>query len=382
MSDNHYLKDIKEPIGLLYMPQLESLEIQNCELGDNGIAILAKDLSHLVKIRELNVANNQMTSSGLLELSKGMARCKGLTSLRLQKNNLGKDGYFVLASWLRELILLEVLNISECCIADKGASIVAGSILSGSLKKLSMRSNGFTIKGSQEVFEHLQRPPALEHIDFSDNCIFLPTEKIGRSMSMDIMTDSEPFTRFLQYKAPLSHLSLWKCGIGEHRIFQDYSKYESFKELTYVCFQENKIHDEFAIDFAVCIKNHSRYLQHLNLRHNSIGTQGALELADALKMQDYLEEVLLDRNVIGDPGAIRIVEVCTSKSSVKSVDLSCNYISRETMSKIAGDIGREEKWVQVVPADKTFQRAGKMSEGSDENKFVVQKLGDNFTVIT
>lgn len=373
ISNNPGLKKATQPLGLMYMSALESLEIKNCQLRDEGIMVLAKDLRHLKKLRELNVADNGMSSTGLLELSKGLSG-RGLTNLRLQKNNLGRDESFVLASWLRELILLEVLNISECSIADKGAAVVARALVSTSLRKLSIRNNGFTTKGSQDFFHYFVRPASLEHIDFSENKMFTSLER----------SDVGPFLKFLQQKSSFSHLSFYKCGLGHRTLFQDTELYSvSFEQLTYLCLQENDLRDDFVRGLADCIRQHSQYLQHLNLRQNNIGNKGATALAYALGKQAFLKEVFLDRNVIGDEGAKELIRQCVSHEHFTLLDLSCNNISGVTLSQTTLDMEEKNKQLEAGHAlSSTVLPKGLPDKtGHETDAFQVRRIDGKFVVV-
>lgn len=384
ISENKYV-DTNEPPGMMYMRALESLEIQNCELGDKGISLLAIDLAHTMKLRELNVANNQMSYVGLLELSKALTAHTCINGLRVHKNCLGQEGSLVLASWLRRLIILEVLNISECSIGDKGGLIIAGSLKSQSLRKLSLRENGLTAQGSRDFFQTFHRPLSLEHLDFSGNAIFTPSHAECIAMAEDLAPSAEvePFVDFLQQPTPMSHLSLWNCCIGEKRIFQNLRNHKGFQEMTYLCLQENKITDDFGKDIAKCIRT-GTYLQHLNLRQNQIGTMAAKAIAESLSKQMHLKEVLLDRNEIGDDGAECIVKICASLPNIECIDLSYNNISKDMMGRIINDFINSIKIMKfpIKSGGSSDSTVETVQDTMDDNVFLIKKEGSKWLIKT
>ncbi|XP_053374559.1 uncharacterized protein LOC123532121 [Mercenaria mercenaria] len=389
ISDNDIFQGSSQPIGLMYITSLERLEIQSCHLGDDGMKLLAVDLHHMQKLRELNIANNRITSRGLLALTKALSKNRRISGLRIHKNYIGKEGSLILASWLESMILLEVLNISECGIGDKGSTMIASALVSRSLRKLSMRKNDITPKGSRDFFKTFHRPPYLEHLDFSENALFAVSDRRTIAVAADLFptASKEPFLKFLQDPTPMSHLSLWNTCLGEKRLFQGWQNYKCFADMTYLCLQENNLSDDFARDISECIiQSNCSNLQHFNLRQNHIGNMGAIDIAKALSKQMYLKEVLLDRNEIGDEGAKQIMGSCISLPSVERIDLSCNNISRQMMDSIVNDLYQihSTHTYDGVPISEDTQRVipdiVKIPSSFDENSFIVKKDYDKYLI--
>lgn len=411
-----------QPLGLMHMRWLESLHIQNCDLGDEGMKVLAWDLIKMENLRDINVANNLMSSKGLLQLVNALATNRRITFLRIQGNYIGEEGSLILAGFLEGLILLEVLNISECGIGDEGSAMVAESLVSRSLRKLSMRKNELTAMGSRLFFKTFSCPPYFEHLDFSQNCLLDPSDKINAKATDDMSPCSfhEPFVEFLQQPVPLIHLCLWNTKVAEKRLFYGLQNCRSFNEIRYLCLQENNLTDEFVQDLTECIVQGCCYLQHFNLRQNCIRTSGAIHIARALSTQRYLQEVLLDRNEIGDEGANQIVKSCASLPGIRLIDLSYNNISQTMLGTIGSeleeiiqDMGKEvddsfsnlqDDIVVQYKRQLIFQMLGaemstddfeetshirfgvprvtemKIMESLDENIFIIERKGDTFYI--
>ena len=316
------------PLGLMFLPNLVTLEIQGCGLEDKGIGYLADDLRYVHKLRVLNVSYNSMTAKGLLELSTGLSDCTGITSLRLQKSNLGSYGSVIFANWLQKLVLLEVLNISDCNIDDNGIELITKSMKSKAMLKLSMRNNDLR---RQAVFENTMQATLLNHFDYSENLVY--DSDLYRRGRPDDVEDQESFEKFLQGPFQWRHLSFWKCNIGYRRVFQCVEEYQSLASLSYICLQENHLGDEFLCDLSACLKKHCQVLSHVNVRQNHISDIGINVLAAALMDQNYLSEIFLDRNCICDEGAESILTCCLTLPLFKKLDMSCNNVSKYMISE-------------------------------------------------
>jgi Ran GTPase-activating protein (RanGAP) involved in mRNA processing and transport len=388
ISDNALFEKTCRPVGLMFATSLKNLEVQNCSLGDDGLKHLAVDLSNMAHLRQLNIANNRITASGLLSLTKAMGGNKAMTGLRIHKNYFGRDGSVILASWLESLILLEVLNVSECGIGDKGSPIIASSLVSRSLKKLSMRKNELSPRGSRDFFRNFQRPPYLEHLDFSENKIFATSDRRSLSVAEDLSptAQEEPFLDFLLQPRAMNHLSLWNTYLGQKRIFMSLNSYTCFEEMTYLCLQENNISDDFARDVCECIKlSNCIYIQHFNLRQNHIGNNGAKCIAEMLGAQKYLKDILLDRNEIGDEGANQIASASMFLPSFQFLDLSCNNISRGRIMRIVWELEARVKTEQEssYPGIKLGEGGIIQKQSSyEENNFKINREMDKFLVTT
>lgn len=363
-----------QPLGLMHMRWLESLHIQNCDLGDEGMKVLAWDLIQMEHLRDINVAKNLMSFKGLLQLVKALATNSRITFLRIQGNYIGEEGSVILAGFLEGLILLEVLNISECGIGDKGSAMVAESLVSKSLRKLSMRKNELTAMGSRAFFKTFSCPPYFEHLDFSQNCLLDPSDKINAKAAHDLSPCSfdEPFVEFLQQPVPLIHLCLWNTKVGEKRLFCGLQNYRSFHEIRYLCLQENNLTDEFVQDLTECIVRGCCYLQHFNLRQNCIRTSGAMRIARALSTQLYLQEVLLDRNEIGDEGANQIVKSCASLPGIRLIDLSYNNVSQTMLGTIRSEL---EEIIQQMGKEFDDSFSDPQEDINLQDKIIFQMLG-------
>ncbi|KAL0245109.1 hypothetical protein GEMRC1_009189 [Eukaryota sp. GEM-RC1] len=96
----------------------------------------------------------------------------------------------------------------------------------------------------------------------------------------------------------------------------------------------NSIGDEGAIAIAEALKVNSS-VSTIYLWKNSIGDEGASALVDALKINSSVVRLNLGENSIGNVGAIAIAEVIKVSTSVATIDLGYNSIGNDGAVSIA-----------------------------------------------
>ncbi|KAL0239799.1 hypothetical protein GEMRC1_009907 [Eukaryota sp. GEM-RC1] len=72
----------------------------------------------------------------------------------------------------------------------------------------------------------------------------------------------------------------------------------------------------------------------IDLRNNSIGPEGAIAIAEALKVNSSVSTINLGNNSIGNEGAIAIAEGLKVNSSVSSIYLHSNSINSQTQQSL------------------------------------------------
>ncbi|KAL0237753.1 hypothetical protein GEMRC1_012227 [Eukaryota sp. GEM-RC1] len=95
----------------------------------------------------------------------------------------------------------------------------------------------------------------------------------------------------------------------------------------------NSIGNEGAIALADALKVNSTVTQ-INLGYNSIGTEGAIALADALKVNSTVTKIDLGGNSIGNEGAIALAYALNVNSTVTKIYLGGNSIGSKTKQHI------------------------------------------------
>ena len=327
LGETNTFEQLSGSLGLRYMPKLEIIDLHGCNLRDRGTVFLCQELGLLHSLKEINISLNTISSWGLQEISNSLSQNHGITALRVQNNSIGPEGALVLAGWLKRLYLLESLNISGCNIEDVGVKHLSKAIVSKVVRQISMRDNHISEYGSLLFFETMRGKPLLEHLDYGNNLVFADGAIHEAITDGGMENLQSAFIKFLTEAEQWCHLSMWNCNLGVYRVFQDTEKYTSFKHLVQLCLQGNQIDDAFAEDVGCCLKKHCEDIQQINLRHNRIGSRGAVDIADGIAGKLHLKELLMDRNKISDDGVKSLLGVTLVIGHVMELDVSCNSLA-------------------------------------------------------
>ncbi|KAL0238607.1 hypothetical protein GEMRC1_013080 [Eukaryota sp. GEM-RC1] len=98
--------------------------------------------------------------------------------------------------------------------------------------------------------------------------------------------------------------------------------------VTRINLEFNSIGNEGAIALAEALKVNSTVTR-INLEYNSIGKEGAIALAEALKVNSTVTKFDLWRNSIGDEGAVALADALKVNSTVTEINLPDNSIGDE-----------------------------------------------------
>ena len=136
------LEDFSKAIVNGAMPQLQSLFLDNNNIGDAGIIALSDSLPRraMANVTVLNLNGNQIEAPGMASLLHAIARgaMAGLLDLRLAGNRIGDDGMKALSSALARGALpqLRVLVLNHNKIGDAGCSALAEAAAMGAMARL------------------------------------------------------------------------------------------------------------------------------------------------------------------------------------------------------------------------------------------------------
>ncbi|XP_046555761.1 uncharacterized protein LOC124265024 [Haliotis rubra] len=299
-------------IGLLRFHYMESLDLESTGLTDSMMPVLVKEIGNMGKLKAFNVGSNKISPSGFAILSSALITKSHLKALRIHNINLGDVGGSILGQLVFALKHLEILSIWGCNIGDEGVRILSEQLpVHGSLKRLSMRSNNMTSSSSPELCKKLS---ACRNIQFFD-C---------SSTSGDTENLPENLLILFQSSSAWDHVSLWDFDLGQIPLFNNPSDVQNLSNVTFLCLQKNSMSDDKIKQLSTCLF-FFRFIQHLNLRENMVGDEGAEALVRALENKEHLEELLLDWNIFSLVGGRALVQLALELDSLKSCDLSYSF---------------------------------------------------------
>ena len=109
-------------------PKLQSLDLGDCKLGDDGLShvcSLLEPTGNRTGLLELTLTGNQdITQAGWAQLAMAIANGCSLTSLFLDYTNIGDFGAGIFAVALAASKTIKIIDFEGCGISDTGAELL------------------------------------------------------------------------------------------------------------------------------------------------------------------------------------------------------------------------------------------------------------------
>jgi len=153
--------------GLAQNLGLMSLNLQNNDLGDEGVIYIAQALQQQSPslLQDLNLCSNSIGDAGCKELGNWLIESGSAKELHLKNNRIGADGAKCIGEGMGKNRSLKVLNISQNDLQDDGAVAIAEGILQGSpLKDLDMGTNSIGNQGANRLGEALSKNGPMQRV--------------------------------------------------------------------------------------------------------------------------------------------------------------------------------------------------------------------------
>jgi Ran GTPase-activating protein (RanGAP) involved in mRNA processing and transport len=152
---------------------LSVLDVRSNSITEQGaLSLQGMLLSKTSSLRELCLIQNELGSNGAAALGRGLMKNTTLTRLLISDNDIDQDGAKSLAHMLRANKSLQVLDISMNQIGNDGARYLANVLTkNNSLQTLIMRRNGITDEGATEVAKLLPIMQGLKELVMNKNSI-------------------------------------------------------------------------------------------------------------------------------------------------------------------------------------------------------------------
>ena len=112
------------------LKKLTTLILEACNIGEEGIKSIAKELYHLKSLEELNFTSNKFGSNGGIALANILSKLTSLKGLYIDENNLGLYASIAIVNEIKHLHQLYTINLSNNSIGDEGAKAIIDIYLS------------------------------------------------------------------------------------------------------------------------------------------------------------------------------------------------------------------------------------------------------------
>ncbi|XP_027725272.1 protein NLRC5 isoform X3 [Vombatus ursinus] len=324
--------------GLSHCNTVEELDLSKNEFGVESTRVLMGALEGKCQLRSLNLSSLQLDVLVLNELAQRLRGMSLLQRLDLSNSGLSSIGCSHLSACLRNATNLEDLNLSRNKIEDAGVqhlSPILPTLLQ--LRKIDLSWNGISPTGGQKLAEALTL------------CVQVEELHLGANTMGDLMAIR------LAQNLPQNLKVLYLCSNqigteGTLSLGQALARCQSIEEVSL----EENIFAEGILPLSKGLLK----LRKINLTSCKINDQMTKPLASSLVLCHDLEEILLAWNSLGNEGATELARVLPQMNQLKKLDLEGNQIGSLGAQLLAKGLAKGpgiqvicSLWKNPVPKD-------------------------------
>lgn len=176
LSNNSLLGDLAMPvISTSLLPFLESIDLSNCKIGDDGAKELADSLSTNTCLECIDLSKNNIGVKGAIAIGASLRKNKSLLEARFANNYLGDEGACAIASSLFQGSagnsastnnVIKVLDMAKTRIGKIGAVAL---LKCTSLESLRLFDNALGTEGFLAVSPFIANHPSIQDLDLGGN---------------------------------------------------------------------------------------------------------------------------------------------------------------------------------------------------------------------
>ena len=284
------------------MTSVKKLWLHNTNIGDENVICIAEALKFNSTVQVLGLSGNRIGVKGAEAMAEALLTNSTLHTIWLSGNYIGDDGATAIATALQSNSSLRSIYLTKNNIRAEGAKAIAEALTknnNSALEKLDLDGNDVGEDGAMAIAEAFQTNPKLRTLYFPYECIphAAMKERINGLLSV-------------HYKE-VRYGGL-KVDLSGRRIGNKEAKY-----------------------IARALMDPNTNVKTLDLTWNSIGVDGAMAIAEALKSNETLQTLHLTNNRIEDDGATALAEALTYNSTLHTLWLPSNRIGNAGATAIA-----------------------------------------------
>ena len=272
---------------------LNIIEIENYNINNENVNILATVLHHNPQLQELHLNKNELQTNNTIKIIKALQNAVTLTKLSLCYNNITHEAANDIAATLSYNTKLKEVDFSGNDLRTKGVIKIATALQSmATLTKLNMSNNKIPYTAADDIAAAITCNIYLQEFDIGTNNL----QASGAS----------------------------KIAGGLQKI----------STLTKLCIANNNISFEAAGDIAAAITSNT-HLQEFDIGSNNIQTLGITRIAKGLQKLSTLRKLYMNDNNITDEAADDITATISCNTQLEELDVSGNYLRTEYVIEIA-----------------------------------------------
>lgn len=266
-------------------PNVETIDISNCELGDHGADLVGQLIADKHCLKRLAMSSNRIGVHGI-------------------------RGFFENSN-LKAHPSLEVLVLNNNKLSDEAARVLVEILKTNHhISQVEVTDNGIT----QSAREQLQRS------------LFLNRQPLALKLAFFALQDNDSAVQDVNFQ--------WEDNMEESANFLG-PALKNNKTLEFLNLGNCSLGDQGPASIAPSLRVNST-LRFLGLPNNGITSTGAIALAAALACNTGLTEINLANNRIDDVGARALVDAMQTNATLTSLNVEHNDISDELMTELEG----------------------------------------------
>ena len=364
--------------GMNGLTNIIKLNISENNITGEAAYDIAAILSHNKFLEELDLSCNMLGAFGIIQICFSMKDFRSLTKLNVSSIGMTDFAAGSFAAVLNNNIKLKELDLSHNNIQAEGAIEIFRNTTISNLNKLNISHNNITNQAANIVANFLSQNSHLEELDLSYNDLQaaggIKIAEVSNIMNLtkfnlshNSITDhaAESVAGFLSHNSKLRELYLSHNDLQTTGIIMIAEGLSFTTNLTTVNISNNNITDQAAKHIAdwlfqnkrlieldisfnnVCttgaklifnkLKQQISNLRKLNIDHNAITSEAAVDIAIFLLHNIKLQELNVSHNNLQAIGIVTILRGIIKNSELTKLNLSSNNIS-STINTVAGDI--------------------------------------------
>lgn len=173
LAGNHIkaqgFKEMVDAMVMNHNPVITNVWLKRNPLGPASVPAIVKLITQVATLRTLDLENTELGDEGVAQIFNGLkGRAVGLKNVFLNANGVGEKGAAAVADALVAGWQPESLMLASNPIGDAGAKHLARALRSNfSLVRVGLQSNGYTSHGASLIADALSQHPTLRTVVFS-----------------------------------------------------------------------------------------------------------------------------------------------------------------------------------------------------------------------
>uniref|UniRef100_A0A3Q2C7U4 NLR family, CARD domain containing 3 n=1 Tax=Cyprinodon variegatus TaxID=28743 RepID=A0A3Q2C7U4_CYPVA len=301
--------------ALLVNRTLTSINLKNNNIGSKGAKFLGEALKMNQALVSINFQNNSIEEEGAQAIAEVLQCNRKLVSLNMRKNTVGAGGAKKIAEALKTNRTLTKLILCSNHLGDKGTVALAEALtFNHTLLSLQLQSNSISNKGMTALTKALRLNRGLVSLNLRENSIGVEGAKNMAHLHKKI----------LHHHSLLSIIVFLFLGRSLLYVFLS-----SSMKCYWWCWEISNFRPSLVFVFPIFL---------CSLQENTIGNEGVIYLAEALKVNTSLQTLCLQGVSAGTSGAVAMAEALMSNQTLQTLDLRGNAVGMEGAKALANSL--------------------------------------------